>query len=217
RPVRGRRRRRLRAHPRFPDGAGRLQLREQSEPGGDLQPGHPGAVRAPRDRRRRHQAGPALGAGRGLRVRAREEGDLHEPAAAVRPERHRAALGLLGRSHRGLPLLSTAVAPMAPPARGKSAARLRYYLIWTYLLGSAAAGPGVTFLLIGLGLEFAFQQWIHFLILASVVIPCYTLPDVWLIARHVRPITSVLAMLARGERPDPQAVSRAIVRALDLP
>ena len=50
---------------------------------------------------------------------------------------------------------------MAPPARGKSAARLRYYLIWTYLLGSAAAGPGVTFLLIGLGLEFSFQQWIQ--------------------------------------------------------
>jgi adenylate cyclase len=108
-------------------------------------------------------------------------------------------------------------APTAPAARGKSAARLRYYLIWTYLLGSAAAGPGVTFFLIGLGLEFSFTQWMHFLVIACFVIPCYTAPDVWLLSRHVRPITSVLAVIDRGERPEPHAVSRAIVRALNLP
>jgi adenylate cyclase len=105
----------------------------------------------------------------------------------------------------------------APPARGTSAARLRYYLIWAYLLGSAAAGPGVTFFLIGLGLEFSFQQWMHFLVIACFVIPCYTIPDVWLLSRHVRPITAALEVIDRGERPDPQVVSRAIVRALNLP
>jgi adenylate cyclase len=88
--------------------------------------------------------------------------------------------------------------------------------VWTYVIGSAAA-VAVTFLLIGLGLEFTLRQWIHFLIIASFVIPLYTLPDVYLIARHIRPITAVLAALDRGERPDPYAVSRAIVRALNLP
>jgi adenylate cyclase len=108
-------------------------------------------------------------------------------------------------------------APAAAPVAGRSAARLRYYLIWTYLIGSAAAGPGVTFFLIGLGLEFSFQQWMHFLVIACFVIPCYTLPDVYLIARHVRPITTVLALLDRGQRPDAHAASGAIVRALNLP
>ena len=101
--------------------------------------------------------------------------------------------------------------------RTRSSARLRYYLIWTYLLGSAAAGPGVTFFLIGLGLEFSFTQWMHFLIIACFVIPCYTAPDIWLLSRHVRPITTVLATVDRGRRPDSKATSRAIVRALNLP
>jgi adenylate cyclase len=57
----------------------------------------------------------------------------------------------------------------------------------------------------------------HFLVIASFVIPCYTLPDVYLLARHVRPITSVLDIIDRGGRPEPSAVSRAIVRALNLP
>lgn len=116
-------------------------------------------------------------------------------------------------SKAALPLLSTrTAAPRAAP----SAARLRWYLIWTYLIGSAAA-VGVTFFLIGLGLEFTFHQWIHFLILAAFVIPCYTLPDIYLISRHMRPITTVLAVVDRGERPDAYAASRAIVQALNLP
>ena len=106
--------------------------------------------------------------------------------------------------------------PAAAAGAGTSAARLRWYLIWTYIFGSAAA-VAVTFFLIGLGLEFSLLQWMHFLVLACFVIPCYTLPDIYLIARHVRPITSVLAVLDRGERPDAHAVSQAIVRALNLP
>jgi adenylate cyclase len=57
----------------------------------------------------------------------------------------------------------------------------------------------------------------HFLVIACFVIPCYTLPDIYMLSRHVRPITSVLEMLDRGQRPEPYAVSRAIVRALNLP
>jgi adenylate cyclase len=84
------------------------------------------------------------------------------------------------------------------------------------VIGSAAA-VAVTFFLIGLGLEFTLGQWVHFLIIATFVIPCYTLPDIYLIGRHVRPITSVLAVVDRGERPSSYDASRAIVRALNLP
>src|SRR5215475_1591636 len=97
-----------------------------------------------------------------------------------------------------------------------SAARFRRYLVWTYIYGSAAA-VAVTFFLVGVGFEFSLRQWGHFLILASFVIPCYTLPDVWLLARHVRPVTAVLAVIDRGERPASRDVSKAITRALNLP
>jgi hypothetical protein len=103
--------------------------------------------------------------------------------------------------------------PAAAAGAGTSAARLRWYLIWTYIFGSAAA-VAVTFFLIGLGLEFSLLQWMHFLVLACFVIPCYTLPDIYLIGRHVHPITSVLAVVDRGERPTAYDASRAIVRAL---
>jgi hypothetical protein len=42
-------------------------------------------------------------------------------------------------------------------AAGKSAARLRKYLVWTYIIGSAAA-VAVTFFLVGLGLEFSLRH-----------------------------------------------------------
>ncbi|MGH7388051.1 MAG: adenylate/guanylate cyclase domain-containing protein [Candidatus Rokuibacteriota bacterium] len=97
-----------------------------------------------------------------------------------------------------------------------SAARFRWYLVWTYVYGSAAA-VAVTFFLVGIGFEFSLRQWGHFLVLAALVIPCYTLPDIWLIARHVRPLTRVLEVIDRGGRPASRDVSKAIVRALNLP
>jgi adenylate cyclase len=112
--------------------------------------------------------------------------------------------------------LSTAEPVTTPLVTGNAAGLLRRYLIWTYIIGSAAA-VSVTFLLIGLGLEFSVRQWIHFLLLAAFVIPCYTLPDVYLIAHHVRPISRALAIIDRGERPTSEAASRGIVRALNLP
>ncbi len=99
---------------------------------------------------------------------------------------------------------------------GTSATRLLWYLVWTYVLASAAA-VAVTFFLVLLGFEFTLRQWGIFLSIAALVIPCYTLPDVYMIARHIRPITSVLQVLDRGERPSSADASRAIVRALNLP
>jgi adenylate cyclase len=99
---------------------------------------------------------------------------------------------------------------------GTSAARLLWYLVWTYVLASAAA-VAVTFFLVLLGFEFTLRQWGLFLAIAALVIPCYTLPDVYMISRHIAPITSVLRALDRGERPTSADASRAIVRALNLP
>jgi len=53
--------------------------------------------------------------------------------------------------------------------------------------------------------------------MAVFVIPCSTLPDIYMIARHIRPITTALLALDRGEQPTSADASRAIVRALNLP
>src|SRR5262245_23128109 len=89
-------------------------------------------------------------------------------------------------------------------------------MVGTYVLASVAA-VAVTFFLVFLGLEFSFRQWVLFLIVASFVIPLYVMPDIYMIGRHLRPITGVLAVVDRGERPASKDVSRAIVRALNLP
>ena len=75
----------------------------------------------------------------------------------------------------------------------------------------------VTFFLVFLGLGFTLQQWLYFLTLATLVIPAFTLPDIYMIVRHFRPVGEVMAQLDRGEAPSSAAVSRAIVRALNLP
>jgi adenylate cyclase len=110
---------------------------------------------------------------------------------------------------------AVAGAPVVPGG-GRSAPRLLWYLIFTYMLGSLAA-VAVTFLLIGLGLEFSPGQWLHFLLLACLVIPAYIGPDLYLIRRQIAPISRVLEVLDRGATPDPRDVSRAIVRGLNLP
>ncbi len=102
------------------------------------------------------------------------------------------------------------------PGGDGAAARLSWYLTVTYVIASMAA-VGVTFLLIGLGLEFSLRQWGHFLLLATLAIPAYTFPDVYMIRRHIAPITRVLRVLDRGQTPDKADVSKAIVRALNLP
>src|SRR5262249_28892365 len=96
------------------------------------------------------------------------------------------------------------------------AKRFLMYLVWTYVAGSMAA-VAVTFLLVGIGLEFTLQQWLDFLLIACFVVPGYTLPDLYLIWRHVQPITRVLEPLARNRKCESRDVSRAIVCMLNLP
>ena len=125
-------------------------------------------------------------------------------------------VGPFPQGSKGLPGGAAFGVECCRDAAGTSAARLLWYLVWTYVLASAAA-VGVTFFLVLLGFEFTLRQWGLFVAIAAFVIPCYTLPDIVMIARHIRPITTVLQALDRGERPTSADASRAIVRALNLP
>jgi len=103
-----------------------------------------------------------------------------------------------------------------PKAASPMMSAFRGYLVWTYIGGTGAA-VAVTLLLILLGFEFTLKQWITFLIVCLFVIPGYTLPDIYLIVRQVRPITPVLGAIDRGEIPQSHEVSKAIVTLLNLP
>ena len=105
-----------------------------------------------------------------------------------------------------IPALSTA----------PSATKFRMYLVWTHIFGTLAA-IAVTFLLVALGLEFTLTQWGHLLLISTVAVPAYTLPDIYMIWRHVRPISKVLRALDEQKMRDPHEVSQAIVCTLNLP
>jgi adenylate cyclase len=110
----------------------------------------------------------------------------------------------------------TSPAQTPATAAAPAAAKFRMYLVWTYVFGSLAA-VAITFLLVGLGLEFTLKQWGHLLLLAAWAVPAYTLPDIYLIWRHVQPISKVLRSLDEHKMRDPHEVSQAIVCTLNLP
>ncbi|MGK2871007.1 MAG: adenylate/guanylate cyclase domain-containing protein [Alphaproteobacteria bacterium] len=116
-------------------------------------------------------------------------------------------------------------AQISPTARGLKAARDTAYpssrqlllrLFWIYVAGGTA-GVGVTMLLALLGYEFTVQQWIAVGIFGTPGILIYTLFDLWLIARHYRPLGDVLTLLDQGRMPDPATHSRGLACALNLP
>src|SRR4030095_15740298 len=90
------------------------------------------------------------------------------------------------------------------------------HLVGLYAQGSAAAVIAVLFL-VYIGLEFNARQWIMLFAMLPAAISLYVFPDIYLIARHYRPLGDVLGKLERGETPAPAETSRAIVRALNLP
>ena len=106
----------------------------------------------------------------------------------------------------------------SPAARAwqGSASLLFQHLVWLYVEGSAAS-VAVAFLLAGIGLEFTAYQWLALLSATPLGLVFYLVPDIYVLARHFRPIRAALAPLARGERPTPAEASAAVVRALNLP
>ncbi len=94
--------------------------------------------------------------------------------------------------------------------------QLHRRLILFYILGSAAAVVVVLFLVL-IGLEFSGRQWIIMLAALPVIVSLYVVPDIIMIRRQYRPLGDVLSQLDRGETPGQDALSWAIVRALNLP
>lgn len=114
--------------------------------------------------------------------------------------------------------MTAAAPPIAGPAAkaADSGRALFWRLIWIYLL---ATGTAVTVSMgLGLaGLEFTVRQWLLFWACVPPATAFFTSIDVLVIRSHLRPLTSVLSAVDRGERPPDAAIATAIVRALNLP
>lgn len=82
------------------------------------------------------------------------------------------------------------------PARG----RLLRRLFGIYVAGGAAGVFG-TMLLALLGYEFSLPQRLAIAVFGTPGIIIYMLLDIWLIARHYRPLGVLLAHFDRGELP----------------
>jgi adenylate cyclase len=100
--------------------------------------------------------------------------------------------------------------------RARTSRQLYRHLVALYAQGSTAAVVVVLFLVF-IGLEFNGRQWLMLFAMLPAAISLYVFPDIYLIARHYRPIGDVLEKVERGETPASSETSRAIVRALNLP
>ncbi|CAM9092289.1 unnamed protein product, partial [Phaeothamnion confervicola] len=94
--------------------------------------------------------------------------------------------------------------------------QLLWRLFGIYVAGGTA-GVSVTMLLALLGYEFTLQQWLAVGIFGTPGIIAYTLLDIWLIARHFRPLGETLALMEQGKTPDPATHSKGLACALNLP
>ncbi len=118
---------------------------------------------------------------------------------------------------------STPALPDSAPAEAPvsrvlpiTARALLWKLIFLYLEGSGAAVV-VTFFLVLVGLEFSLYQWMLIWGVAFVVFPSYVVIDVFVIRRHYKPVGDALRRIEQQSNPSSEDVSRAIVRALNLP
>ncbi len=106
--------------------------------------------------------------------------------------------------------------PISRDGTGTFAKRLGRQLVWLYVQGSAVA-ISVCMLLFLLGLEFTGRQWFLFLVSIPWGMAFYVVPDIYLITRNYHRLGDALGKLDRGETPTPDDVTRALVRALNLP
>ena len=97
-----------------------------------------------------------------------------------------------------------------------TAQQLHWKLVWLYVQGSLAA-VAVTFFLVFAGLQFTLVQWIAIWTVAFIFVSFYMAIDVIVITRHFRPVGDALRRIEAQTNPSSEDVSRAIVRALNLP
>lgn len=89
-------------------------------------------------------------------------------------------------------------------------------LVWLYVLGSLAAAV-VTLLLAWLGLEFTASQWWLLLLGTPFALAAYIGLDIYVIARHYRPIGLVLERISHGVDCPQKDINSALIHALNLP
>jgi len=89
-------------------------------------------------------------------------------------------------------------------------------LIRIYLYGTVTA-TGVVMLLMYLGLNMTTEKWLLFLMALPVATLVFISPDVFLIAKHSRPIRDVLYAIEHKQSPANDQIDRAITALLNLP
>lgn len=97
-----------------------------------------------------------------------------------------------------------------------SARTLFWRLVLLYVYGCAAAIT-VVFSLAALGLELKAEQWLIFMYQVPFAVSVYTVPDMYMISRHFRPVRDGLRSLDAGGPVNEEVVGDALIRALNLP
>ncbi|WP_439816736.1 adenylate/guanylate cyclase domain-containing protein [Zavarzinia sp. CC-PAN008] len=105
---------------------------------------------------------------------------------------------------------------MVSPAGQDSARALFWKLVWLYQ-GGCFTAVAIVFALVFLGLEFSLYQWGVLLAMSPVVIAIYNLTDVWLMARHYRPLGHVLRALDERRAVGDPELAEGLITALNLP
>ena len=107
--------------------------------------------------------------------------------------------------------------PTLEATPGRNSARALFHeMVVLYILGSLAAVV-ISLLLVFLGLELDAFQWVALLSPVPIGVAIYTVVDIIVIRRHLRPIAVALDALDAGEQPGDAALSKALVRSLNMP
>lgn len=112
--------------------------------------------------------------------------------------------------------LAVAQQPGAAAAAPMPSRALYRGLIVLFVKGSIPAVLG-TITLCFLGLEFNAGQWLKLVPQIPPYVSLFIVPELWLIRRYFKPLGLVWDQLDRGLLPPREAVSQALVRALNLP
>ncbi|GAC1612516.1 MAG: hypothetical protein NVS3B27_04790 [Novosphingobium sp.] len=105
---------------------------------------------------------------------------------------------------------------VVPVGDRPTARALTRRMIEIYVLASAAA-VAITLPLMVSGLEFRRDQWLGLARAVPLGFSAYVLADIFVISRHLRPVTAALRELDARAIPARAVVEAAIVRALNLP
>jgi len=97
-----------------------------------------------------------------------------------------------------------------------SSKALLWHLIRIYLYGTITA-TGVVTILMYLGLDMTTEKWFLFMMALPVATMVFISPDIFLIARHSRPIRHVLKVIEQKQAASGDEIDAAVTALLNLP